>query len=338
MSVKIETCPRRSTMPGLIRATAVIAFIAAAFITGSASAQSWPERSGRIITGAGPGSVPDIVARMVGERMTRAFGRPFIVENVMGGGGLIAAQNAARAAPDGYTFFTAGVGFIATDRYMFKSVPYDTDRDFVPVAMLYDSAPFAIAVRPDLPVRTVAELIALAKAQPGKLSSGSDSVGVTAIVGQWFNKVTGADITLVPYKTVAQMLADAVGGSTHMVFNSVANVDSFRKAGKLRVIGISADRRLPFMADIPTIGETVPGFKIVGVGIMAAPAGTPPSIVQRVNREMDAFEKEPAYTERLQSFGIATSGAGTPQSIAEFIRAERALWDQVLKGLNVQPQ
>jgi tripartite-type tricarboxylate transporter receptor subunit TctC len=322
-------------MHHVIRAVLAIACLS---VAGFASAQNWPERNGRIITGAGPGSVPDIVARMIAERMTRSFGRPFIVENVMGGGGMIAAQNAARAAPDGYTFFTAGVGFIATDKYMFKSVPYDTDKDFVQVALLYDSAPFAIAVRPDLPVKTVSDLIALAKAQPGKLSSGSDSVGVTAIVGQWFNKVTGTDIILVPYKTVAQMLADAVGGSTHMVFNSVANVDTFRKAGKLRVIGISAGRRLPFMPDIPTIGETVPGFKIVGVGIMAAPAGTPAAIVGRVNREMDAFEKEPEYINRLQSFGIATSGAGTPQSIAEFIRGERALWAEIMKGLNVQPQ
>ncbi len=322
-------------MPSFIR-TAAVALLAAA--SAAASAQNWPERSGKIITGAGPGSVPDIVARMVGDRMTKAFGRPFVVENVMGGGGMIAGQNAARSAPDGYTFFTAGVGFIATDRYMFKSVPYDTDKDFTQVALLYDSAPFAIAVRPDLPVKTVSDLIALAKSQPGKLSYGADSVGVTAIVGEWFNKVAGTQIVAIPYKTVAQMLTDAVGGQTQMVFNSVANVDTFRKAGKLRVIGISAGRRLPFMSDIPTIGETLPGFKIVGVGIMAAPAGTPAAIVQRVNREMDAFEKEAEYQSRLESFGIATSGAGTPQSIAEFIRSERELWDRIMKGLNVQAQ
>jgi tripartite-type tricarboxylate transporter receptor subunit TctC len=134
------------------------------------------------------------------------------------------------------------------------------------------------------------------------------------------------------------MLGDLVSGQTPMVVNSVANMEAFRKAGKLRLIAITADKRLPFLPDVPTVAETLPGFKIVGIGIMAAPAGTPASIIQRVNREVDALEKEPEYQNRLQSFGITASGAGTPQSIAEFIRAERANWDRIMKGLNVQPQ
>jgi tripartite-type tricarboxylate transporter receptor subunit TctC len=322
-------------MPRFIHLALCVALLA---LAGPAAAQGWPERPVKIINGGSPGTIPDIIARMVAERLTKAFGRPFIVENITGGGGLIAGQAAARAAGDGYTFYTAGVGFLATDRYMFKSVPYDTDRDFVPVALLFDSAPFAIAVHPDLPVNTAPELIALARAQPGKLSYGSDSVGVTAIVGEWFNKVAGTNMVAVPYKSVAQMLQDVVGGTTRIVFNSVGNVDPFRKAGKLRVIAVSAGSRLPFLPDVPTIGETLPGFKIVGTGIMAAPAGTPAAIVQRVNRELDQYERETEYQQRLASFGIATSGAGTAQSIAEFIRGERELWDRIMRGLNVQPQ
>ena len=323
------------TKKALLNALLGTALLAAG---GVAQAQSWPERPGKVLLGTGPGTIPDLVTRMVAERMGRAFGKPFVVENLVGGGGMGAAQAAARSAPDGYTFFTAGIGFIATDRYMFKSVPYDTDRDFTQVALLYDSAPFAIAVRPDTPVKNVAELIALAKAQPGKLSYGADSVGATAIIGEWFNKVAGVQIAAIPYKSVAQMLSDALSGQTQVVFNTVANMDNFRKAGKLRVIGVSSARRLPFLDDIPAISETLPGFRMVGVGIMAAPAGTPAAIIQRVNREVDAMEREPEYINLLQSFGITSSGAGTPQSIAEFIRAERENWDRVMKGLDVQPQ
>ena len=202
------------TKKALLNALLGAALLAAG---GVAQAQSWPERPGKVLLDTGPGTIPDLVTRMVAERMGRAFGKPFVVENLVGGGGMIAAQAAARSAPDGYTFFTAGIGFIATDRYMFMSVPYDTDRDFTQVALLYDSAPFAIAVRPDTPVKNVAELIALAKAQPGKLSYGADSVGATAIIGEWFNKVAGVQIAAIPYKSVAQMLSDALSGQTQVV-------------------------------------------------------------------------------------------------------------------------
>ena len=163
-------------------------------------------------------------------------------------------------------------------------------------------------------------------------------MGATAIIGEWFNKVAGVQIAAIPYKSVAQMLSDALSGQTQVVFNTVANMDNFRKAGKLRVIGVSSARRLPFLDDIPAISETLPGFRMVGVGIMAAPAGTPAAIIQRVNREVDAMEREPEYINRLQSFGITSSGAGTPQSIAEFIRGEREIWDRIMKGMDVQPQ
>jgi tripartite-type tricarboxylate transporter receptor subunit TctC len=301
-------------------------------------AQGWPEKPVRIVLASGPGTVPDVVTRLVAERLTRTVGRPFVIENVLGGAGLLAIQAAARAAPDGYTFFMGGVGFIATDRYMFKNPGYDADRDFVPVALLYDSAPFVIAVHPDQPVKNVAELIALAKAQPGKLSFGSDTVGATALAGPWFARVAGIDMVPVPYKAVGQMLQDAVAGTTPLVVNAFANVEPFRRGGKLRVIGVMSAQRFPTIPDVPTVGEVLPGFKVVGVGMIAAPAGTPAAIIQRVNREIDQMAGVPEYMQRLIGLGTTWSGAGTPQSLAEFMKNEREIWGRIMKELKVQPQ
>lgn len=319
----------------LAKALLALASVATIF---PAAAQTWPEKPSRIVLAGGPGTLPDVIVRVTADHLSRAFARPFVVENLVGGAGLLAPQAVARAAPDGYTYFFGGVGFIASDKYMFKTPGYDADREFVPVALLYDSAPFVIAVHPDLPVKSVPELIALAKAQPGKLSYGADTIGATALAGPWFTKVAGVDIVSVPYKSIAQMISDSVAGTTNMVVNSFANIESFRRAGKLRVIGITSSERSPALKEVPAVAESLPGFKIVGVGILAAPAGTPVAIVQRVNREIDVLVKQPEYVQRLLNVGITSSGAGTAQSIAQFIRSEREIWDRIMKGMNVQPQ
>ena len=308
---------------------------------GGAAAQAWPAKPVRMICPVSAGTTSDIALRMIADRLSQAFSRQFYVDNVLGGMGLIATQTAARAAPDGYTFYLAGVGVLAADRHMFKTLPYDPERDFVPVAVLYDSAAFAVAVHPDVPAKSVTELIALAKAQPGKLSYGSDSVGVTSIPGIWFNKVAGTDILPVPYKSPAQMMQDVVAGRTQVVFTTVALLDPFRKAGKLRVLAVTSARRFPAWGDVPTISETLPAFnKIVGIGLLIAPAGTPADILQRFNRELDVILREPDVVQRLLSFGytVSPSGAGTPQGIADFMRAERENWDKMLSGVNMLVQ
>ncbi len=306
---------------------------------GHAGAQSWPEKPVRLIAPVSAGTSLDIALRTISERLSQAFGRQFYVENLLGGRGLVATQAAARAAPDGYTFYLAGVGVVAADRHMFKSLPYDPDRDFVPVAILYDVSAFAVAVHPDVPAKSVAELVALAKAQPGKLSYGADSVGVTTMPGLWFNKIAGTDIVAVPYKSPAQMLQDAVAGRTQVVFTTVGILEPFRKAGKLRVLGVTSVNRFPGWPEVPAITEILPGYnKIVGIGILVAPAGTPADIVQRLNREINVIAREPEVVRRLLAVGITNSGAGTPQSVAEFMRAERENWDKMLTGVNVQPQ
>jgi tripartite-type tricarboxylate transporter receptor subunit TctC len=301
-----------------------------------AAAQSWPAKPVRFICSVGLGSAPDLVARLAADRLGTRLGRQVYVENMPGGAGQIATQAAARAAPDGYTFFLAGAGVIAIDRHMFKSLPYDADRDFVPVARLYDTGALALAVHPTVPAKTVAELIALAKAQPGKLSMGVDGT-LSPIIGQYFTKTTGIDVVAVPYKTPGPMLQDLAEGRTHFIFVSMQALDVYRRSGRLRVVGVGTLKRFPGLEDVPTISETLPGFRAGGIGILVAPTGTTADILQRVNRELDPIVRDPDYGRRLLAFGFTSSDAGTAQSIAEVIRAEREMWDKIFKSVGIEP-
>ncbi|MFM9970097.1 MAG: Bug family tripartite tricarboxylate transporter substrate binding protein [Burkholderiales bacterium] len=307
---------------------------------GAVFAQSWPVKPVRVIVGFAVGVSPDLFLRATMESLSKRTGQPFVVDNVTGGGGLIASQAAARATPDGYTLYMPGVGVVATDRYMFKNLPYDPDKSFIPASMLYVSGgAFAVASHPDLKVNSIAELIALAKSKPGVLNYGSDTIGVTAIVGQWFTKVAGIDVVAVPYKSPAQLMQDFVSGRTQIAITTTTNLEPFRKTGKFKILGVSGLERNSGMEEIPAIAETLPGFKMYGLGILMAPAGTPAAVIQRINSEMDLVIKDPAYAQRATQFGyLRLPGAGTAQSIAEFIASEREYWGTIMKGLNVQPQ
>jgi tripartite-type tricarboxylate transporter receptor subunit TctC len=303
-----------------------------------ASARDWPERPVRLIAPVSSGTALDTALRMIADRLSKAFGTTFYVENIVAGVGLVAAQTAARAEPDGYTFYLAGVGVIAADRHLFKSLPYDPDRDFTPVAIIYDNSAFAIAVHPDVPARSIPELIALAKTQPGKLSYATGSVGVLGIPGEWFNKVAGTQIVAVPYRSSPQMLQDAVAGITPMIITTIGALAPFKEAGQLRVLAVTSAQRFPGWPDVPTVGETLSGYKIVGIGILVAPAATNRAIVQRLNREIDRIVREPEVVQQLDRLGMTNSDAGSPESVAEFIRLERENLDRVLGGLNIKPQ
>jgi tripartite-type tricarboxylate transporter receptor subunit TctC len=303
-----------------------------------ADARDWPERPVRLIAPVSSGTALDIALRTVADRLSKAFGVTFYVENIVAGAGLVAAQTAARAEPDGYTLYLAGVGVIAADRHLFKSIPYDPDRDFTPIAIIYDSSAFAIAVHPDVPAKSIPELIALAKAQPGKLSYGTGSVGVLTIPGEWLNKVAGTDMLAVPYRNAAQMLQDAVAGRTPMIITTIGALAPFKATGQLRVLGVTSAQRFPGWEDVPTVAETLPGYKVVGIGILVAPAATSRDIVQRVNREIDRIVREPDFVRQLHTLGMINSGAGTPESVAEFMRVERENLDHVLSSLGVKPQ
>jgi tripartite-type tricarboxylate transporter receptor subunit TctC len=227
--------------------------------------QNWPARPIKLIVATGPGLATDIMARLLSEGVSRTLGQQMFVENMPGASGIVGAGAAARAPNDGYTFFFANASGLTSNMFLIKSLPYDPVRDYTPVAMVCDSGPFVVAVHPDLPVKTLAELIAYAKAQPGKLSYAVDaSSGFGVVAGKLMNKRAAMEMVEVPYRATAQMLQDAVMGTVQLMISSVAASDAFVKAGKLRRIAISSNRRFPGMEDLPTIGETLPGFVVDG--------------------------------------------------------------------------
>jgi tripartite-type tricarboxylate transporter receptor subunit TctC len=309
-----------------------------ALSTGTALAQSWPAKPVRFIVPTGPGLATDIVARIVGGHMAKLLHQPFVIENIGGAGGIVASQTAARAAPDGYTIMIAPASSLVNNLFQFKSLPYDPVKDFAPVATITESG-LLIAANMDLPARTVPELVAVGKAQPGKLSWGRDaSSGVASMIGQLLNKRAGIDAVEIPYKTTAQMIQDTVTGRTHYLVSTLSAVESMVRAGKLRRIALTSLKRLPSLPDLPTVSETYPGFQMSGWLTLVAPAGTPRDVILALNRAVDASLKDKEIAERMIQLGVGTSGAGTPESTGEFIRSQRENFRDIVKELNIQPE
>jgi tripartite-type tricarboxylate transporter receptor subunit TctC len=306
-------------------------------VAGAADAQAWPTRPVRLIVSQAAGGTPDILARLMGERLSRATGQTVIVENRPGAANMVGAQVAARAAPDGYTFFFATAAPLVTNPYTFKSLPYDPVKDFVPVAMI-GKAPFMVLVHPSVPARTLAELIALDKAQPGKLSFASDGPkNFSGMLGEWLNVLAKTHIVQVPYNAMPQGIQDTLAGRTQVVILAIPSASPFMKRGELRALAVSSAQRAPGYGDVPPISEIFAGFDFVGWFALVAPAGTPEEIVRRVNGEMDAILRDPEVVQRLRGFGIFTDGADSPEGTGEFLRAERERWGKLVREIGIQP-
>ena len=205
--------------------------------------------------------------------------------------------------------------------------------------MLVDSAPFMIAANADLPAKTFAEVIALARSQPGKFSYATDSPrGYAGITGELMNKAAGVQIVQVPYKANAQAIQDVITGRVQIIIYALPTLEPFIRSGKLRPLAVSSSKRFPGLSDVPAAAETLPGFAVEGWFALAVTKGTPADIGQRLNRDTDSFLKMPETVQRLQTFGFTTSGAGTPASIASHISGEREKWARIMKELAIQPE
>ena len=302
-----------------------------------ASAQAWPAKPIRWIVPNAPGSSPDIVARMAAERLSKTLGQSVVVDLRAGGQGIPAAEFTARAAPDGYTLMQSGQNTLASNPYLMKSIPYDPAKDFTAIAMIADSAPFVLAVYPGSGVNTMPELAALARKQPGKLSYAA-SASLGPIVGQWLMKVAGVDMTLVPYKETMQSAQDTITGLTQMVIIAHPSIEPLVKAGKLRLIAVTSPRRFPGLDNVRTLAEDYNGFNLSGWFVLAGPAKMPSEIVQRLNREVDLFLKDPETQKRMTGFGFLAAGAMTPVQVEEFLVAERDKWRQIVKDVGLKPE
>ena len=302
------------------------------------SAQSWPTRPIKFIVSQAAGGTPDIICRLIAEKLSRALGQQVVVDNKPGGGNVIGAQAAARSAPDGYTFFFATAAALVTNPYTFKSLPYDPARDFVPVSMVA-SNPFFLLANPALPAKTLPELIALAKAEPGKLLAATDGQrNFSGMLTAWFNKRAGTSIVQVPYATMPQGAQDALAGRVQLVVLAVPSAAALMEQGQLRALGVSSLKRLPGFESTPSISETLPGFDFIGWFAVVAPTGTPPEVIQRMNHEVDAALKDVEIARRMRDVGMYTEGGGTPEQAAAYVRAQLEQWGKIIQEIGLQPE
>ncbi len=313
-------------------------FIAAIGAAGPVIAQqSWPVKPVRVISQVAAGGVTDIVARLYAEQMAKILGQPWFVDNRPGGEGMIALEAAARAAPDGHTFIVASQTIVINPLTM-KSMSVDPARDLTPVATIVDSAAFALIANAALPARNLQEAIELARAQPGKVSYGI-TVPVSGMFGKWLARRTNTDLLEVPYKTTQQVLTDTISGQISMCILSLPGIAELVRAGKVRVLAVTSGSRLNGWEDVPTVGETFPGFQMNAWVVVLAPRGTPAEVIQRANRETDSIVRHPEFAKRLSQWGwFNGQGARTVQGTAEFIRTEAVHWGEIISRIGLQPQ
>ena len=317
---------------------ALSAFLAAAFVTaslaGPAAAQSWPARPMRMIVTGVPGGPSDLAARLISERLSRALGQPMRVENRAGDDG---AQAAARAAGDGYTWFLAPATVLVIYPYVTDLVPYSPEDDFAGVAML-GTTPFVVVANPELNVKSLPDLIALAHAAPRRLAYASPGLRtLPGILGEMLRQRGELDLMQVPYQSARSVL-DVIAGRTHFAVESVPAIATAVQRRQLRAIAVSSSKRLPELKDAGTFAETFPGFEFNAWYALVAPAGTPDAAIQRVNREMSRLLANPEVEQRLNLLGIYPEGAGAPAQIDAFFESERAYWRKTVRELKMEPE
>ncbi len=307
-------------------------------LAATAQAQSWPAKPVKMIASFAPGSAPDIIARLVADQLSRAWGQPVLVENKPGGGNVIGAQVAARAAPDGNTLYFATAAALVTNPYTFKSLPYDPARDFAPIGIV-GKTPFLILAHPSVPAKTLAELIALDKAQPGKLAFATDGPrNFSGMAAAWLNKLAGTSIVQIPYASMPQGVQDTLAGRTQLVILAPAIAATHVKRGALRPLAETWARRVPGMQDLQPVADLFPGYDLIGWFALVAPSATPDAIIRRANRDLDHALKQDAVSQRLREMGVYTEGAETPEAAKAFIAAELARWGRVVKEIGVEPE
>ena len=301
-----------------------------------ALAQAYPNKPVRLIVPFPPGGAVDIYARTIQAALTEHLGQPVIIENRSGASGMIGAEAVAKSAPDGYTLLVGNVATLAMNSAVYPKMTYDPVKDFVPI-MQTVMVNYVFVVNPGVPARTVAELVAYARANPGKLSYGSSGSGSAQhMAAELFKAQTQTNMTHVPYKGTGALVGDLIAGHVQVAFADQASMMPQVKAGKLRALAVGGARRSDEYPEIPTVAEaaSLPGFEAVAWQGIAGPAGLPPAIVNRLH---DAFAKThaaPGMRERLAGVGL-TSVGGTPQDFGRYIRSEIGKWTKVAKDVGV---
>ncbi len=327
---------KRRTVVGVLATLAI--FLMGALGASPAFAQRWPEKSVRMVVPAPPGSAPDILARLVGQKLSESWGQPVVIDNVVGASGNIGTDRVAKAAGDGYTLLFNTIGPIAVNVTLFgDKLPYDPIKDLAPVSLV-TKMPNLLTVNPKVPANSLKEIIALAKKDPGKLRYGTAGPGTTQhLSGELLNTLEKINLVAIPYKSSAQMTTDAIGGQIEVLFHNAQVLIPHVKAGTLRPIAITSAKRSPSLPDIPTMGEAgVPGFEITAWFGVMAPSSTPQPLIQRISADVQRVTAMPEIRDRILADASEPVG-NRPDEYAAFIQTEITKWRAVIKQANMKP-
>jgi tripartite-type tricarboxylate transporter receptor subunit TctC len=305
---------------------------------GAAQAQSYPDRPVRLIAPFPAGGLADVLARAVGDEMSKTLGQPVIVENRAGAGGNTGADAVAKSAPDGYTLLMSSAGILTANPHLYARMPFDAETAFIPVSNVAEM-PMLLVVHPKVEARTLREFVALARAQEGKLNFGSPGIGTTGHLGlAMFMHAAGVKITHVPYRGAAPAVTDLIAGQIDGVVDNPPTVLPHIAAGKLRPLAVAAKERMALLPEVPTAAEQgVANYEASSWFGIAAPAGTPPEVVARLHREIAAAVRTPAMQERFAKSGARLVG-NSPSEFAAQIRAERVRWGEIIRAANIKAE
>jgi tripartite-type tricarboxylate transporter receptor subunit TctC len=301
-----------------------------------AHADSYPSKPVRFVVPVPPGGTFDIVARLVAQAVSKRLNQQIVIENRGGAGTNIGTGLVAHAAPDGYTLLLAGSPG-AINETLYDDLDFSFARDIAPVASI-EHAALIVVVNPSLPVKTIAEFISYAKANPGNINMGSGGIGSTGhVAGALFNMMAGLKIALVPYRGEAPAMTDLLAGQVQVVFTTPGSAMSYVKAGTLRALAVTSAARMDVLPDVPTVAETLPNYEAVSWAGIGAPAHTPAEIVDQLNRETNAALAEPRLKAQLADFGAIVM-TGSPADFGKFIASEIGKWAKVVRFANIKPE
>jgi tripartite-type tricarboxylate transporter receptor subunit TctC len=322
---------RKTTIACLLAAMAMPAFAAE-------TAQDYPSKPIRLVVPFTPGGSTDILARVIGMKLTEAWGRQVVIDNRPGAGGNIGVDLVAKSPADGYTLVMGHIGTFGVNPTLYSKLPYDAIKDFQPITLVA-LVPNMLSVNPALPVHSVKELVALARAKPGTINFGSGGNGSAAhLAGEYFKLMTKTEITHIPYRGTSPAVTDLIAGQIQMIITGVPPTLNFVKTGKLRALAVATSKRLPLLPDLPTISEAgVPGYEATQWYGVLAPAGTPKPIVAKLNAEMAKAIKGPDVREKLAADAAEPVG-NSPEEFGAFIKKEIARWAPVIKASGARPE
>lgn len=307
-------------------------------LAGAQGPAAWPDKPIKWTLSQPPGSGPDTVARLLGDPLGKALGQPIVIDNKPGGQNIIGAQTAARSPPDGSNFYFATTAALVTNSYLFKTLPYDPRKDFIPVAFIGKS-PFAVLVKAESPITSMQDLVARSKAQPGTLSLANEGPRTFGgIVARLINARTNANANLVAYSNVGTAVQNVVGGQADAVVADLASTTQLARQGRLRVLAVTTPQRLPAWPQVPALAELAAGFDMSGWFAVVAPAGTPATVVARLHKEINTLLAQPELAERILAIGPIAEPLASPEAVGSFLGDEHRRWGEAAKEIGLLPE